>query len=570
MSKKKLVSICVLMGLIAAVAGVAKANWSETFNNNAFDLTTWDWGCYPQLTGTFTHTITDRPDTTNDYLTLRDTPSVSVGGSAFGMGMGNPADIFTDVRFGAVVNVMGDASHNVHVLGARTSYFISPGEPYTPYPGLVSSGYCLLINWANGPANLYIEVQKYVNLQNMMKIDYEVVVPGLAHNRSYYAELDVVGSDPVYVTGSLYEYKGGPLVAKLPTLIDTSANDPWEDTDVQDAPFTSGVSGIGGMNENPAPPGYRTTFDDVFSISNGPAAVNPGPADGATGVSINADLSWKEAAFAKSRDLWFGKKGDMQKVTPSPTDTTYDPGPLEFSQAYQWRVDEIGSATVTGHLWSFTTAPCLAFDDFESYADNAAIAAKWVDNITGVDYVFLDTGTVHSGSKAMRLEYQNQYLPYFTEATQTFVADQNWTANGIKALSLFFRGRDDNVEEEMYVKLEDAGGKSYKVFHPYKFAVQSNDWEEWTIDLKNFSDASVILTAIKKVTIGLGDETNSGQAAEDRDTVYIDDIQLCPCRCFNSGQLDLRGDANGDCEVNFEDLAVMANGWLNDGSSAAP
>jgi len=564
MAKKKLVTICVLMGLIAAVAGVAKANWSETFDNMAFDQT-WIFNCYPDLTKTFTHNITDRPDTTNDYLTLSDTPPVSSGGSAFGVG--SPNEVFTDVRFGAVVNVMGDASHNIHVLAARTEYFISTGPPY-PAPGIISSGYCLLIGWGNGPANLSIEVQKYVNLSNMMSIDDEAAVPGLNHARSYYAELDIVGSDPTYVTGCLYEYKGGPLVAKLPTLIDTSAKDLWEDAGKRDAPFLSGISGIAGMNEDPVPPGYRVTFDDVSSISNGPAAVNPNPADGAKGISRDADLSWKEAAFATSRELWFGKPGLMQKVTPA--GASYALSTLDFSQTYEWRVDEIGTGpvTVAGHVWTFTTGPCFAVDDFESYADDAAIAAKWVDVFLGV---FLDTGTVHSGAKAMRLQYQNQYPPYITEATRTFTAAQDWTANDVKALSLFFRGRADNVEQEMYVKLEDADGASYKVIHPYKFAVQSElSWYEWTIDLKNFSDGNdVKLDAIKKITIGTGDGFKSGQSEEppDIDTIYIDDVTLCPCRCFNLEKLDLRSDLDGNCKVNFEDLAVMANGWLNDGLS---
>ena len=58
-----------------------------------------------------------------------------------------------------------------------------------------------------------------------MTEDYGAAMPCLAHARSYYAELDIVGLDPVYVTGSLYEYKGGPLVARVPTLIDTNAQD---------------------------------------------------------------------------------------------------------------------------------------------------------------------------------------------------------------------------------------------------------------------------------------------------------------------------------------------------------
>jgi hypothetical protein len=569
---KKLVMICAVLGLIVLVSGPAQANWSETFGGGKFDLTTWKFYCYPDVAKTYKNTLKAGPED-NYYLSLDEATSVGapLPGSAFGTGFG-ANEVFTDVRLGAVVNVVGDASRNIYALAARTSYFISPGPPATPAPGIISSGYTLLINWENGPANLTIEVQKYVNLSNIMRIDYEVAVPGLDHARSYYAELDIVGSDPVYITGSLYEYKGGPLVARVPTLIDTKANDPWEDPDEQDKVFTSGISGIAGFNENPEPAGYHTTFDDVFSISDGPAAVNPSPADAATGVSIEADLSWVEAAFATSRELWFGKQGAMQKVAPAPAGKSYDPGTLEFGQTYQWRVDQVGpSGTVTGHTWTFMTGQCLTVDDFESYADHAAIGAKWPDNIPPpYDYVFLETSNVQQGAKSMRFEYQNQADPYFTEATYTFAAAQDWTKYGIKTLSLVFRGQNDNVEQLMRVRLQDAAGHTATAAHPYTYAVESETWRQWDIALEQFSSAGVNLAAITKVSIIVGDGTNSGQADKDTDTIYVDNIGLCPARCFNVDQLNLSGDINGDCVVDLKDLAIMGEGWLNSGLSAAP
>ncbi|MFQ6036300.1 MAG: hypothetical protein ACE5NM_10730, partial [Sedimentisphaerales bacterium] len=282
------------------------------------------------------------------------------------------------------------------------------------------------------------------------------------------------------------------------------------------------------------PAGYHTTFDDVFSISDGPAAVNPSPADGATDVSIVADLSWVEAAFATARDLWFGKKGAVQKVDPAPAGTTFDPGTLEFGETYEWRIDEIGPAsTVTGHTWTFRTGRCLVVDDFESYSDDTAIESKWPHNVPPTPfapyhYVFLETGRVSQGGKSMRLEYQNQYEPFLTEATLTFDSPQDWTIAGVNTLSLFFSGEDDNVEQPMYVKLSDAAGNTSTVVHPYTYAVQSEFWRSWEIALEQFSNGGVNLAAITKIAIGIGDGTNSGQELEDRDSVYIDHIRLCP------------------------------------------
>jgi hypothetical protein len=258
----------------------------------------------------------------------------------------------------------------------------------------------MLIHWQDGPANLRIEVFKTVNnLANIMKTYHEEPVPGLGHARSYYAELDVVGSDPVYITGSLYEYKGGPLLARTPTLIDTNGNDPWENEGFHDAVYPSGVSAVFGMNQNPMPAGYHASFDSVSSVSDGPAAVNPSPDEGAIDVSIDADLSWLEGAFATSRNLWFGKKGAMEKVEPAPAGTSFDPGTLELDQTYEWRVDQIGpSGIVTGRTWTFTAADCMSAEDFEAYTDNASLRAAWVDNISDFDYLFLATDAVGNNS----------------------------------------------------------------------------------------------------------------------------------------------------------------------------
>ncbi|MHC4750490.1 MAG: hypothetical protein ACYTFW_11505, partial [Planctomycetota bacterium] len=481
MSKKmrNLVTICSLLGLITLATNTAQADWEETFNNNSFDLPTWQFHCYPDMAKTFTATIQDGPDD-NDYLAIAETTSVGVmpPGSAFGGGFGSNED-FTDVRVGAVVNVEGNVSQIFHVLSGRSEWINDPdaSHPGNPEgaPGVLVSSYVLLTHWEweNGPANLILETQKIIYLGNIMEIEYEVEVPGLMPFRSYYAELDIVGSDPVYITGSLYEYKGGPLVARVPTFIDTSAQDPWEEPGLPEQvypPFAAGVTFIGGMNEDEEPVGYYTTFDDVFSTSHGPAAVNLSPAVGATGVSTDIVLNWVEAEFATSRELWLGKAGAMEKVEPAPTGTTYTAGNLEFGQTYQWRVDQIGPlGTVTGHTWSFTTAECMSVDDFESYANNAGIQAVWIDSVPDYDYVFL--ATEDEGNKSMQFQFENQYPPYVTEATRTFSDPQDWTAQDVKALSLYFYGENDNVEHPMYLKLEDTYGNNGKVEHPYPHAV---------------------------------------------------------------------------------------------------
>ena len=529
----KSVVICVVVSLV--VNGTLQANWSETFDGDELDLATWQFQSFPDVTKTFTNTIKVDPNG-NKYLSLDETSSFAVGGSAFGAAFGSD-EVFTDVRVGAVVNVTGDASRNYCGLVARTTYIIDPDGSVTGLaPGMFATQtYLMHVNWEDGPANLKIDLEKVVNMSNIMRnevaLGLELAVPGLNHARSYYAELDIVGSDPVYITGSLYEYKGGPLVVKTATMVDTNGNDPWEDEAVNDEVFVSGQSGIFSQNENDEPAGYHCTFDDVFSASDGPAAVNPNPADGAAAVSIDADLSWLEAEFATSRDLWFGKKGAMEKIEQSPEGAAFDPGTLEFGQTYEWRVDQIGpSGTVTGRTWTFTAANCMSAEDFDAYTDDAGLMAAWVDNISDWDYVFLATDAV--GNNSIRFELQNHFEPYFTEATRTFDSPQDWTAHGVEALSLSFVGEKENSEHLMYLILEDAAGQSLKLENPFTHAVQSDTWRQWTFVLGQFSDAGVDLSSVKKCTIGFGDGTNSGQAGDDRDIVFIDDISLCPAGSY--------------------------------------
>ncbi|MBC8471710.1 MAG: hypothetical protein H8D56_19790 [Planctomycetes bacterium] len=527
----RLLTAYVLLGLILLAGNTTQANWSETFDGDEPDLATWQFYPFPDVTKTFTNTIKVDPNG-NKYLSIDETSSSAAGGSQFGVGIGSE-EVFTDVRVGAEVNVTGGL-RNYHGLAARVTYFIDPDGSLTgAAPGIVASTYLMLIHWQDGPANFRFEVFKTVNnLTDIMKTYHEEPVPGIGHARSYYAELDVVGSDPVYITGSLYEYKGGPLIARTPTLIDTNGNDPWENEGHHDAIYPSGVSVVFGMNQNSVPAGYHASYDSVSSVSDGPAAVNPSPADGAAAVSIDADFSWVEAKFATSRDLWFGKKGAMEKIEQSPEGASFDPGTFEFGQTYEWRVDQIGaSGPVTGRTWTFTAADCMIAEDFDAYTDDADLMAAWVDNISDWDYVFLATDA--GGNNSIRFELQNQFEPYFTEATRTFESPHDWTAHGIEALSLSFVGEKENNEHLMYLILEDAAGQSLKVEHPFTYACQSDTWRQWTFALGQFSDAGVDLSSVKKCTIGFGDGTSSGQAGDDRDLVFIDEINLCPAGSYD-------------------------------------
>lgn len=272
MSKKpkRIPSLWIILVLVTGLCCVSvQADWLDSFNDNSFDLSTWQFPAYPQIAGTYQGSIQPGAEG-NDFLALGETSSIEVGGAAFGMGIGSPEE-FTDVRIGAVINAAGLAAQNYLGLAARTTYFMDDGS-LSGAPGAISSTYLMLIHYQEGPANLRIEVFKTVhNSEGIMKTFHEELVPGVGHARSYYAELDVVGADPVYITASLYESKGGSLVARTPTLIDTNAADAWENAGNHDAVYAKGVSAIFSMNQDAQPAGFQATFDDVSSTAIAPA-----------------------------------------------------------------------------------------------------------------------------------------------------------------------------------------------------------------------------------------------------------------------------------------------------------
>ena len=444
--------VCVLAG-VALLAGVGYADWSDSFDGGTLNLD-WTFVSFPQVAGTFEQTIAPG-EADNHYLTFTETTPMAAGGAAFAAGFGT-SETFKDVRVGATVNVAGDTRYNYYGLIARASYFIDPDGSMTGVaPGFVADGYILHIDYSNGPANLAIDIEKVRMNQNVMDKAVEATAPSALNARSYYAELEVVGAGPVTVTGRLFEFEGGPLLAQV-WFVDTDAKDPWEDAEKQEAVFTEGLCGIFAQNEqgDGEPAGFKCTWDDVSAVSD------------------------------------------------------------------------------------FVLEPSLVIDDFEFYADDAQIGAAWVDNLLeeGFDYTFIDADTVYQGHKALRLEIQNQFEPYITEAIRTFAVPQDWTAGGADMLSIMYHGyyrdadqQDDkyqcNVEQSLYMKVVDAAGNEATATLP-PYVIQSGSWRSWDIPLADFAAAGVDLKTVKALTIGAGDGEASAQTGQDSDLIYVDYIRL--------------------------------------------
>jgi len=202
------------------------------------------------------------------------------------------------------------------------------------------------------------------------------------------------------------------------------------------------------------------------------------PANGSTPdlVSVGT-LSWSPGDLASQQDVYFGADGQaVADADASDTTGIYrgrqaatsytPPQALEPEQTYYWRIDQYntdGSITA-GRVWSLTVGNFVLVDDFEAYdVGNNEIWWAWRDGIgfgtpdappysagngTGsmvgdeTTSSYTEQGIVNSGDQSMPYWYDNNQQGKFkySEAKKTLTSGRNWTQNGVKALTLSFRG----------------------------------------------------------------------------------------------------------------------------------
>jgi len=295
--------------------------------------------------------------------------------------------------------------------------------------------------------------------------------------------------------------------------------------------------------------GLGTYKGDIWGFTTPGAAGTPQPANGASGAAMTTSLSWTPAENANAHQVYFGmdKEAVKNATTASPEykgskapgSESHDPGKLDWHTTYYWRVDAVYSAnTVKGLVWSFTTADFLLIDDFESYTDDdvagEAIWQTWVDgfgvadNGAQVGYLmppYAEPTIVHSGLQSMPLLYTNEAGVTNSEAVLTLTTPRDWTAEGVGALSLWFRGSSANAADPLYVAISNAAGAPAVEAYDDPAAAAISVWTEWRMSLQTFADHGINLTDVDRIAIGLG--TKAGMAAPGGSgTLYVDDIRL--------------------------------------------
>ncbi|MCP4452418.1 MAG: LamG domain-containing protein, partial [Planctomycetes bacterium] len=228
--------------------------------------------------------------------------------------------------------------------------------------------------------------------------------------------------------------------------------------------------------------------------------------------------------------------------------TSFEPGRLAFDQTYYWRVDEVNNAEAVsaweGPVWAFATVAALTVDDFEGYNNFSPDRPfqTWLDGFgysadeffpvgypgngtgAGTGHDIWSLGSPHYGGDIMEttIAKAGQSMPLYFDNTNgltvsetqiTFDAAQDWTANGVKSLSMNIHGDPDN-SGQLYLKINDTRIE----YHGLSDALQRQQWIPWNIDL---SGVAGNLQNVTTLAIGVEGAGVTG-------VILVDSIRLYP------------------------------------------
>jgi len=308
-------------------------------------------------------------------------------------------------------------------------------------------------------------------------------------------------------------------------------------------------------------------------------ATNPNPAHARRDVPIDtAELSWypgKSVANTSGHHIWFNtnfddvndRTEDANKERTTSSTWNLDL-PLELGQTYYWRVDEYNDTHPNspwyGHVWRFTVANYYIIEDFDSYTSGDDLAGVWYDGLSNYTGSFLDLEKEFVRRvSAMEYEYDNHVSPFYSEAYREFSPAEDWSADNIKALTLWFRGERNNDAERMYVGLEDsAANYGESVYYGDANNLKIEEWQEWNIELQEIADQGVNLNAVEILYIGFGERGEDEKGGQGY--VYFEDIRRYVPRCV-SDFAHRKGSFDGDCYTDYYDLDVLGQDWLLSG-----
>ncbi len=383
-------------------------------------------------------------------------------------------------------------------------------------------------------------------------------------------ELGQVGEQALlFITDSAnQEYLLGKATA-LNSGLDTDSEIGFDITGIC-LPFLPSAVRIVALDTGGGSPGFDIANIRARTyIEQSKAATGPIPFNGAKNVLVDTVLRWLPGYSADKHIVYFGTAIANVDANANPISSpeqpqdanSFDPGGLELSRTYYWRIDEVNSTDpnnpVTGDIWKFTVADHLVLDDFESYNNyDNQIYKSWKE--TGEAFVGVSTYPLSTCQQSMAFVYYYD-VSYSSEAVRTFSPALDWATIGTKTLELLFYGRRSNAADvQMYISLGDGDVDLIVPYNADPNDIKEQAWQRWRINIQDL--ASLNLSNIKTFSIGF----RVGQTQPLKGgggTVYFDDIKLYPSRCLEQNRP--QADFNSDCSVDFEDLKEIVYNWLD-------
>jgi len=197
-------------------------------------------------------------------------------------------------------------------------------------------------------------------------------------------------------------------------------------------------------------------------------AVAPTPAS-TVALADASPLGWIAGEGAVKHDVYYGTSlDDVNNADVTDTTGIYQgrqdmviftsPQGPQLGQTYYWRIDEVKAddTIYKGDVWSFSVINYILVDDFEDYNDYSPyeVFSTWWDGyenemngaLVGHDADFangehiVETTIVHGGKQSMPFYYNNVGAAAYSEAERAFTPKQDWTKEGVRLLSIWFRG----------------------------------------------------------------------------------------------------------------------------------
>ncbi len=368
---------------------------------------------------------------------------------------------------------------------------------------------------------------------------------------------------------------------------------------------------------------YGTTAGAVWSFTTGSTVPPPGqagnlsPADGNTSVVRTVQLAWTAGVYAVSHDVFFGtnfnavddaneSSDEFMGNQPQPT---FNPGTLVKKTTYYWRIDERNDGgTTKGQVWSFKTngdGLAIVFDSASSATSGTmGTTLSWSHTIDGGMNRLLVVGLASEAQGANDLNvtsvtYNGVAMKpvvgsssivgtdWLMKSDLYYLPDANLPPAGTYTITATYAGsvfnRNGGAISLANVEQQLAEAATTKVVSDGT-AISTNITTltdgAWVVDvvgsgdLGTFSPTSAAMVERYDITANSSSAAGSTKSIPMAGQTTMSWSHSTPKRMAHSLAAFAPeaagcpiGDLSGDCHVNWDDVDIFCDQWLDAGCS---